>query len=62
MQVISKFNKETRFYYMLLLINIYGLFFLKDKKRITIVNSFQKVLNKSDRRPNKIWIDKGTEF
>ena len=52
MQVISKFNKETRFYYMLLLINIYGLFFLKDKKRITIVNSFQKVLNKSDRRPN----------
>ena len=62
MQVISKFNKETRFYYMLLLINIYGLFFLKDKKRITIVHSFQKVLNKSDRRPNKIWIDKGTEF
>ena len=35
---------------------------LKDKKGITIVNAFQKVLNKSDCKPNKIWVDKGSEF
>ena len=35
---------------------------LKDKRVVTIVNAFQKVLNKSDRKPNKIWIDKGGEI
>ena len=35
---------------------------LKDKKSITTVNAFQKVLNKSDPKPNKIWVDKGSEF
>ena len=28
----------------------------------TISNTFQKILNKSTRKPNKIWVDKGTEF
>ena len=35
---------------------------LKDKKGISIVNAFQNLLNKSKRKPNKIWIDKGSEF
>ena len=35
---------------------------LKDKKGTTITNGFQKILDKSRRKPNKIWIDKGTEF
>ena len=35
---------------------------LKDKKGISIVNAFQKILKESDRRPNKIWADKGSEF
>ena len=35
---------------------------LKDKKRITISNPFQKFLNESKRKPNKIWVDKGSEF
>ena len=35
---------------------------LKDKKGISIVDAFQKNLNKSNRRPNKIWVDKGSEF
>ena len=34
----------------------------KDRKGITIVNAFQRVLNKSDRKPNKIWVDKGREL
>ena len=35
---------------------------LKDKKAITIVNAFQKVLDESNRKLNKIWVDKGSEF
>ena len=29
---------------------------------ITITNAFQKVLDESNHKPNKIWVDKGTEF
>ena len=35
---------------------------LRDKKGITIINAFQKKLNDSARKPNKIWVDKGSEF
>ena len=35
---------------------------MKDKKGISIVNAFQKILKESDRKPNKIWVDKGSEF
>ena len=35
---------------------------LKDKKVVTIVNSFQKILDDSKRKPNKIWVDKGSKF
>ena len=36
--------------------------FLKDKKAVTIVDAFQKMLDDSNRKPNKIWVDKGSEF
>ena len=26
------------------------------------MDAFQKILKKSDRKPNKIWVDKGSEF
>ena len=43
---------------------------LKDKKGISIANIFQKILDDSNRseakskgrKPNKIWVDKGSEF
>ena len=35
---------------------------LKDKKGVSIVNAFQSILKKSNRKPNKIWVDKGGEF
>ena len=64
MQLISKFNKGFRF--LLCLINIFSKYAsvvpLKDKKGISIVNAFQKMLKESDRRPNKIWFDEGSEF
>ena len=64
MQLISKFNKEFNF--LLCTIGIYCIdawvISLKDKKVITITNGFQKILDKSNRKPNKIWVDKGSEF
>ena len=64
MQLISKFNKGFRF--LLCVIDIFSKYAwvvpLKDKKSISIVNAFQKILKESDRKPNKIWVDKGSEF
>ena len=34
---------------------------LKDKRGITIVDAFQKIISKG-RKPNKIWVDQGGEF
>ena len=34
----------------------------KDNKGITITNAFKKNLNESDRKPNKLWVDKGCKF
>ena len=36
--------------------------FLKDKKGIKTTSSFQNILNESNRKPNKIWVDKGIYF
>ena len=41
---------------------MFGLFPLKDKKGVIIVNAFQKVLDKSDGKPNQIWAGKRNEF
>ena len=64
MQLISKFNKGFRF--LLCVIDILSKYAwvvpLKDKKGINIVNAFQKILVKSQRQPNRIWVDKGSEF
>ena len=35
---------------------------LKEKKAITISNAFQKILDESNQKPNKMWIDKVSEF
>ena len=29
---------------------------------MTIINAFQSILDKSKRKPNKIWVDQGSEF
>ena len=64
MQLISKFNRGFRF--LLSAIDIFCKYAwvvpLKDKKGISIANAFQKILNQSGRKPNKIWVDKGNEF
>ena len=64
MKLISKFNKRFRF--LLYVIDIHSKYAwvipLKDKKRITIDNAFQKILDESNRKRSKIWVDKGSEF
>ena len=64
MQLISKFIKGFRF--LLYAIDIFSkhawVVPLKDEKGISIVNAFQKILKESDRKPNKIRVDKESEF
>ena len=35
---------------------------LTDKKGISIVNGFNKIIKQSNRKPNKIWVDQVGEF
>ena len=64
MHLISKFNKGIRF--LLCAIDIFSKYArvipLKDKKSISIPNAFQKILDESNRKPNMIWVDKGSEL
>ena len=64
MQLISKFSK--RFGFLLCVIKICSkhtwVIPLKDKKAILITNAFQKILDESNCKSNKIWVDKGSEF
>ena len=62
MQLLSKYNKGIRF--LLFVIDIFSKYAwvvpLKDKKGISIVKAFQIILKQSNRKPNKIWVDKGS--
>ena len=64
MQLISKLNKGFRF--LSCVLNIFSKYAwvvpLKDKKGVSIVNAFQSILKQFGRKPNKIWVDKGSEF
>ena len=64
MQLISKFNKGIRF--LLCVIDIYCKYAwvvpLKDKKCVTIVNAFQKILNDLKRKPKKYGLRKEVDF
>ena len=59
MQLISKLNKGFRLLFVIYIFSKYALVVsLKDKKGVSIVNAFQKILDKSGCKP----IDKGSEF
>ena len=63
-QLLSRYNKGIRF--LLCVIDIFSKYAsvvpLKDKKDVSIVAAFQSILKKSNRKPKKIWVDKGCEF
>ena len=62
--LISKFNKGIR--YLLCVIDLFSrhacVIPLKNKKGDSIVEGFQSILKNSNRKPNKIWVDHGSEF
>lgn len=62
MQSFAKFNKGVK--YLLTVIDIFSKFGwiipLKDKSGKSVAEAFKKILK--DRRPTKVWVDKGTEF
>ena len=65
MQSLSRKNKGIK--YLLCAIDLYNKYAvvipLKDKKGISIVNAFNKIIIKQfNRKPNKIWVDQGGEF
>ena len=63
MQSLSKYNKGIK--YLLCAIDLFSKYAwvvpLKDKRGITIVNAFEKIILKGF-KPNKIWVDQGGEF
>ena len=64
MQSLNRKNKGIN--YILCVIDLYSKYAfvipLKDKKGISIVNGFNKIIKQSNRKPNKIWVDQGGEF
>ena len=62
MQSLSKYNKMKK--YLLCAIDLFTKYTrvvpLKDKKETNIVNAFQKIIL-GERKPNKIWVDQGSE-
>ena len=65
MQSLSRKNKDIK--YLLCAIDLYSKYAfvvpLKDKKGISIVNAFNKIIKQSNSaKPNKVWVGKGGEF
>ena len=64
MQSLSTYNKG--FKYLLCAIDLFSKYAwvipIKDKKGTSIVNAFKKIISEGQRKPNKIWVDQGSEF
>ena len=64
MQSLSKKNKGIK--YLLCAIDLYSKYTfvipLKDKKGISVTNGFKIIIKQSGTKPNKIWLDQGSEF
>ena len=61
---LRRFNKG--FKYLLYAIDLFSKYAwvipIKDKKGTSIVNAFKKIISEGQRKPNKIWVDQGSEF
>ena len=72
MQSLSRYEKGIK--YLLCVIDLFSKYAwiipIKDKRGTIIVNAFKKILSDSNRskakskgrKPNKIWVDQGSEF
>ena len=64
MESLSSKNRNLK--YLLCFIDVFTTYAwvktLKDKKGNTVLNSFIEIINESNRKPNKSWVDQGREF
>ena len=64
MQSLSKYNKGIK--NLLCAIDLFSKYAwvipIKHKKVVSIFDAFQEILKESNQKPNKIWVDKGSEF
>ena len=64
MQSFSQYNKG--FKYLLNVIDVFSKYAwsipLMDKTGKTITNAFERIVKTSKRKPNKLWVDQGSEF
>ena len=64
MGTFSPKNKNVK--YLLCVIDIFTKYAwvkpLKDKKCKTVLNAFMEIVNESNYKPNKLWVDQGKEI
>ena len=64
MESLSSKNKNVK--YLLCVIDVFTKYAwvkpLKDKKGKTVLNAFMEIVNESNCKPNKLWVDQGREF
>ena len=64
MESLSSLNKNVK--YLLCAIDVFTKCArvkpLKDKKGKTVLNAFIQIVNESNRKPNKLWVDQGRKF
>ena len=61
---LSSKNKNVK--YLLSVIDLFPIYAwvkaLKDKKGKTVLNAFIEIVNESNQKPNKLWLDQGREL
>ena len=64
MESVPSENRNVKYLFCVIffLTKYAGVKHLKDKKVKTILNYFIELVNKSKRKPNKLWVDQGREF
>ena len=64
MESLSSKNKNVK--YLLCVIDVFTKYAwvkpLKDKKGKTVLNAFMEIVNESNCKPNKLWVDQGRKF
>ena len=64
MESLSSMNKNVK--YLLCVIDVFTKYAwvkpIKDKKGKTVLNTFIEIVNKSNRKPNNLWVNQGREF
>ena len=62
----SLYSKNKNIEYLLCIIDVFTKYALvkslKDKKCKTVVNIFIEIVNESNRKPNKCWVDQGKKL